>query len=107
MQMKARKESIARGRVWSVLEGIFGVSALGLFLIYWSTLVHYGRTRPIVADEETGRIYPFNNHGVIVYLNLTERHRLDLFVWSAAACFLAAILIGVFVLRARGRSGQS
>lgn len=91
--------------VWNILETIFGASALGFFLVYWFTLAHYGESRPTAADAKTGRIYPLNNHGLLVYLNSTESHRQHLLLWCAAVCFLSTISIGV--LAKSRRSGLS
>jgi hypothetical protein len=64
--------------------------------ILWSSLGltfhlfdHYQRTCP--KDEQDGFIYPLNNHGSVVYLNLAE-HR----TMQAAWAYLGGSVLGLF-----------
>jgi hypothetical protein len=46
-------------------------SSLGLF--FWAT-THYQETCPTTPDEQSGAVYPLDEHGRFVYLTLSE-HR--------------------------------
>jgi hypothetical protein len=52
---------------------------------------HYQRTCPKELDEQDGFIYPLNNHGSVVYLNLAE-HR----TMQAAWAYLGGSVLGIF-----------
>lgn len=51
------------------------ISYAGVTLaVIWIALMNYwGRTAPLTPDESSGRIYEYNFHGTIVYLNLVEQ----------------------------------
>ena len=52
----------------------FGPVVLILTFVIWGLLlVYWGNYAPTIFDPSNGRIYPYNNHGKIVYLNLTEQ----------------------------------
>ncbi|MBA2494659.1 MAG: hypothetical protein H0V31_08190 [Acidobacteria bacterium] len=53
---------------------IYYASFIGVaFAIAWGGFMEYCRVNaPRVPNEASGRIYPKNYHGTIVYLNLTE-----------------------------------
>lgn len=94
-------------KVWTILEVVSAVLALGLFLIHMSLWEQYAHSRPTVPDPAVGRIYALNEHGVVVYLNSAEKYRLDLFIWAAGGCFLLAILIGVFLRKSWRRPDRT
>jgi len=52
----------------------------------------YHRTCPKEVDEQDGFIYPLNNHGSIVYLNLAEHRKMQ-----AAWTYLVMSVVGVFI----------
>jgi len=59
-----------RGPFRTVVIALF-FSSLGLF--FWVT-THYQKTCPTTPDEQTGAVYPLDEHGRFVYLTLPE-HR--------------------------------
>ncbi len=89
--------------IWTVIETVSAVSALGVFLYYMFLGEQFTHTRPREANPSTGRIYPLNNHGYVVYLTNSEQHRLHILVWTAAFSFLIAVLIGVFIKKSSRR----
>ena len=61
--------------------------AVTLFGLY----EYYLKTCPRVADQESGHIYPLNNHGYVVYLTFREKWAMD-FPWLFGA---AAFVLGL------------
>lgn len=49
------------------LVGVF------FFAVWFLLLVYLGTHSPTVPDEAAGRIYAYNYHGTLVYLDLTEQ----------------------------------
>jgi hypothetical protein len=49
-------------------------------LAVWLAMFYLGFNRPTVPAPEAGRLYPFNNHGTVVYLTKTE-HLLTVDLW--------------------------
>ena len=58
--------------IWKIICYFsFGVAVLGLAALYgYST--HYTYANPKAPEPQSGRIYPHNNHGAVVYLNEDE-----------------------------------
>src|SRR5450631_306964 len=83
-------------QIWTAVEAASAVVALILFLAYIGLWEQYAHTRPTMADSSLGRIYSLNEHGLVVYLNSSEQHRLHILIWTAGLSFLIAILVGVF-----------
>lgn len=54
---------------------LYRVSYIGVFFaVVWGGLMTYlGTYAPTVSDEAAGRVYAYNYHGTIVYLNLMEQ----------------------------------
>jgi hypothetical protein len=89
--------SSARRRIWTVLETVSAVSALGFFLYYMYLGEQLTHTSPTEANPSTGRIFPLNNHDYVVYLTSSQKHHLHVLVWAAGFLFLLAVFIGVFI----------
>jgi len=74
--------------------------------ILWSSLGltfhlfdHYQRTCPKEINEQDGFIYPLNNHGSVVYLNLAE-HRTMQAAWAGlGGSVLGHIDFGIWLSR--------
>ncbi len=88
-----------RSMMLRTCQFIFTVMALGSFLTYGGFWDVYAQRRPRMPSESIGRIYPINNHGVVVYLTASEKLRMDVFLWAAVPLFLIAILIDVYMRR--------
>ena len=79
---------------------IYYASFLGIFLFFfWGGLMEYYRVNnPTVPDQPTGRIYPKNYHGQIVYLNLYE----EILIYALPGSgFLVLIALGLISLYPR------
>ncbi len=84
-------------RALALLGVLVWLSAIGLFL-------HYDATRPTLKQPAEGRIYPWSNHGHIVYLTQQEQLRLYVLGGIAAGLFVIAAAMGYFAkLRQRRR----
>ncbi len=87
-------------RVWKILSYLcFGVGVIGMAAIFnFST--HYGNANPTTADPGSGRIYPHNYHGRVVYLNedelLTMRLAEGALVIGVVGFVVAGRLAGLF-----------
>jgi hypothetical protein len=88
-----------RSMMMRTCEYLFAVMALGSFFTYMGFWEVYAHNRPTIASESIGRIYPLNNHGVVVYLTASEKLHMDAFLWAAVPLFLIAVLIDVYMRR--------
>lgn len=62
----------------------------------WMAMNYLGFNRPRAPVPEQGRVYPYNDHGTIVYLTRAEHLiAFDLWPWYIAA----AVIIGVIAKR--------
>ena len=52
-------------------------------------------TLPRVPDQETGRVYPRNIHGIVVYQTLSERDQLENIQNSSIAVVAVSFLMTV------------
>jgi len=59
----------------------------------WIAMVYFGFNRPTTPIPQEGRVYPFNNHGAIVYLTKTE-HLLTVDLWFYYG-LVAALLMAI------------
>jgi hypothetical protein len=92
-----------------VVAGLLACSGLAIWLFHTYVWYDYDRTRPRRADSASGRVYPLNTHGHVVYLTEAEDARLTrLAVLSfSLICggLIAATLFveNVFVWRKKGQ----
>ena len=63
----------SRERFWKILRNITGISTLLFFMWFGQLSEDYGHTRPRVADQSTGRVYPFVWKDSSVYLTKSEQ----------------------------------
>jgi hypothetical protein len=65
----------------------------GWVLFAWLAMSYFGQTRPRVSAPSFGRVFPFNDHGTIVYLTRNEHFLVDQWwmLWMAVELVLAAI----------------
>jgi len=80
------------------LKTMVVVALAVLALITWFRFIaltsHFDQTRPTHPDAASGRVYPQNTHGSIVYLNASEQSRLRRLSWGSGLIFLVAVLLG-------------
>ena len=83
-----------------MLAGLLGSMALAISLFHFYLWYQYDGTRPRRPDASSGRLYPLNTHGHLVYLNKQEDARLTGLTVLTFGLFGTAILIDVlFVAR--------
>jgi hypothetical protein len=63
--------------------------------------IHYGASRPRLPDEASGRIFPLNNHGCVVYLTRSEQ----LWLWCLEGGAFALFVVGASLVAAWRISG--
>jgi hypothetical protein len=69
---------------------LYGLMFLSLALLFWLDF-HYYSTCPRGPDLQSGRIYPLDNRGTVVYLTKTE----NLNMHAAEGLFFGLWLFGV------------
>jgi hypothetical protein len=84
-------EVASRQRFWKILGTVLGIAALLFFMWFGQLSEDYGHTRPRVADQSTGRVYPFDWKGRIVYLTKSERFH---FYFAMAMSLISAVGTG-------------
>ena len=82
--------------LWKVLEIAAGVVALALWLTSVFLWMHYASTRPHSLDAGSGRIYPLNTHGSVVYLTCRENLFIAALTVGGIIVFAAGVCIDVF-----------
>ena len=65
----------------------------------------YAKTRPRVAEAQSGRIYPLNVHG-IVYVTSRELFHLHILEIGAAICLICFAVTVHLEIRRRKREGE-
>ena len=68
-------------------------SALLVWAYFYYLSNHYDDTRPTVADEVSGRVYPLKSHGHVVYLTMTEEYLVRFLVFAAVGCFISGFIV--------------
>ena len=100
---EATTNSDIRGRGWSTARfwKPLEAAAACLALITWfgamALWMYYDATRPITPDPTTGRIYPQNTHGSIVYLIRQEEMNASALMWVGGVLMVVAIGIDMSV----------
>jgi hypothetical protein len=79
------------------LKAIAGI--LGLCFWFSSGLVwmYFDAHRPTFADPQSGRIYPLNTHGSIVYLTPVENNTLTALTVAGFGLILVATVLHLFI----------
>jgi hypothetical protein len=75
-------------RRWRVAAYVATFGAAGSFMAGICLWFHFDGTRPHAADTTTGRVYPLNTHGAVVYLNAHEH-------WVLTGLFAVFVVLGV------------
>ncbi len=73
------------------LSSVFATAALAVWLCCFLLYFHYDATRPVLQRPAEGRVYPWNNHGHVVYLSRKEELTLYLLGAGAGGLFLIAV----------------
>jgi hypothetical protein len=92
-------EVASRQRFWKILGYALGIATLLFFMWGGQLSEEYGHTRPLVADQSTGRVYPFDWKGRIVYLTKSEQFN---FYFAMAMALVSAggtVCISQFALK--------
>lgn len=90
-------------RTFRKILGVGGLAVVFLFIGWVLFLTYVGRFAPTTPDAVTGRTFPYNNHGKVVYMTLTQellRYALP------AASFLGAGLLGILDRRRKRNRSQ-
>jgi hypothetical protein len=67
---------------------------------FWLTH-HYQRLCPTQLDQDSGKIYPLNEHGRVVYLTLAEHHKIQAATLVFAVVWICGFAIGLREIYAR------
>ncbi len=86
--------SALRKRIWRTIAIVLMVPALAVWLYSGTIWNRYLRTLPHAPDQTTGRIYPRNIHGIVVFQTLAEERRLDLTQNISIGVFFLGLVIG-------------
>jgi hypothetical protein len=92
---------MAERKTWKLVERLLWASGLFFALCFASLLYRYAKTRPSVANERVGSVYPLGApSGRVVYLTRTEWFRVHVLEGAAFGC---GICFGVGILLQRKR----
>jgi len=89
-------------KMWRQLSAIVALVSWTASFALW---YHYAFTRSDVRQPESGRIFPLNTHGSVVYLTAHERFLLYGLMIVGAVCFL--LTVGLHCVGKRQLPGQS
>jgi hypothetical protein len=80
-----------------MIAGLLCSSALAIWLFHFYVWYQYDGTRPLRSDALSGRVYPLNTHGHVVYLNKEEDARLTRLTIVAVSLFgIGGLIEGLF-----------
>ena len=81
-----------------ILAQLLCFSGLAVWLFHFYVRYQYDGTRPLHPDAFSGRVYPQNSHGHVVYLTKEEDARITKLTFLAFSLFGAGFLVeGLFV----------
>jgi hypothetical protein len=90
----------------SSLGRAFGGLGTLLMVIDFALENQYAKTRPRVAEAQSGRIHPLNVHG-IVYVTGREQLHLHILEVAAAICIICFAVTVYLEIRRRKREGET
>jgi hypothetical protein len=105
-QRAADAEPTPQQRRWMLMLGLtFGASIL-CFLSLCGLYCYYGYASPTLAEERSGRVYPFFDkiHGNYVYLTKSQYYGASSLAWLGMSCFLGYIIVHQRLKHLVGRS---
>jgi hypothetical protein len=76
-----------------VAKIICGVLSIASSTTWYFAREHYALSRPRIADQATGQVYPLNTHGSISYLTAGEQHLLWALMASGIVFLLATAIL--------------
>ena len=94
--MPKLSERILKAVAFGLLAGAVIVFAIG----YAGLATHYFYTNPHAPDPATGRMQPYNYHGIVIYLSSAEQQRLDFFAYLPFVMFGTGALIAIIRFKA-------
>jgi hypothetical protein len=86
-------------RIWKGFAIALIVSGMATWLYTGTISDNYLHTLPRVADNRSGRIYPRNIHGIVVFQTHAEERRLNATIFTGMAVMLLGFGIGTLVER--------
>ena len=86
--------SALRKRIWRTMAIVLMVPGLAVWVYSGTIWNQYLRALPRTPDQTTGRVYPRNIHGIIVFQTHAEQRRLDLTQDISIGVFFLGLLIG-------------
>jgi hypothetical protein len=89
----------SRQRFWKVLGYALGIATLLFFMWGGHLSEEYGHTRPLVADQSTGRVYAFDWKGRIVYLTKSEQFNFYFAMGMSLILFVGTGCVSQFALK--------
>ena len=104
--------NLSKGRLLKIATGALAAAALLSLLWYVHIWAVYYDTLPRSPDKATGRLYPDNFHGFVVYETREEHFRLEAVGYLSETLVFLVVSVGLFNewrarrVRARG-SGQN
>jgi hypothetical protein len=88
--------TLNRERLLKIAIATLAVAALLSLLWYVHIRAVYYETLPRAPDKVTGRLYPANFHGFVVYETSEERFRLNAVGYLSEALAFLAVSVGLF-----------
>lgn len=94
MHIRKAPMKAPKNRIWRTIAVILMVPALSVAFYSGTIWNRYLKELPRSPNPTTGRIYPRNIHGIIVYQTHAEQLRLDLMDEISTGVFFAGLIIG-------------
>jgi hypothetical protein len=80
---------------WRLFEAMASLLAVASIVGWYGLWMHYADTRPRNIDVGSGRIIVLYTHGLTVYLNAEEQHRLRILNYMTGVFLLSAVIVDV------------
>jgi hypothetical protein len=80
---------------WRLFEVTASVLAIASVVSWYGLWTHYVDTRPRNLDLASGRVICLYTHGLTVYLNAEEKHRLRVLNYMTGMFLISAVLVDV------------
>jgi len=98
--------SVASSKWWKrtgMMLALIGFAGIFWTLAIWSSYLNSLPRTPVAA---TGKIFPLNIHGVVVFQTREEQQRLDLVQYSSIAIIAVSFMMSLMAGSRRGRSEE-
>ncbi len=80
---------------WRTFEAIASVLAIASIVGWYGLWMHYADTPPRNMDVASGRVIVLYTHGLAVYLNAEEKHRLRVLSYLTGVFLFSAVIVDV------------